>query len=382
MGFFKKATVFLILGSAVSPYAWANRLATVVRDVVYTPDGEAFAGSVLIAPAQSPGPLVSVPVEDGMLSVRLPASESENALYHVTFRGSGGSTWTETWHIPAKDHVSLKDVRESDAASTQKDISLPIPISGIAGLPAALGNINSSLASLTTSINNLSLVAQNMMSQQSVQGEVPSGVLDGSNFAFMLANPPSPANSLFLYKNGQRQLPGSDFLLSGNVIRFVGLAVPKPGDTISADYTVSASAQKGIPLLELRAITLPIPMSDVSGLPSALSQINNSITNITSTVNGLNANMQTLTSSSAVAGETPTGTIDGSNGTFTLSAMPYSSPAVFRNGLRQTLGADYTISGATIIFSSSAIPQTGDTLIVDYTTHTAKSLASRGVLVR
>ena len=57
--------------------------------------------------------------------------------------------------------------------------------------------------------------------------------------------------------------------------------------------------------------------------------------------------------------ETPAGTINGTNATFTLVAAP--SPAasllLLRNGLVQKSGVDYTLSGSTITFASGAIPQ-------------------------
>jgi hypothetical protein len=68
-------------------------------------------------------------------------------------------------------------------------------------------------------------------------------------------------------------------------------------------------------------------------------------------------------------GEVPSGTINGSNPTFTLAHTPtIGSVQLFKNGLRQRSGSgnDYTISTATITFESASIPQTGDILLADY----------------
>ena len=70
-----------------------------------------------------------------------------------------------------------------------------------------------------------------------------------------------------------------------------------------------------------------------------------------------------------VDAEVPSGTINGSNDTFTLAHAP--SPAgsleLFRNGLFMTAGGvDYTLTGSTIVFGALSIPQTGDTLICWY----------------
>jgi hypothetical protein len=69
-----------------------------------------------------------------------------------------------------------------------------------------------------------------------------------------------------------------------------------------------------------------------------------------------------------VDGETPAGTLDGVNVTFTLAQMPspYASLKLYRNGIRLKLGADYTLAGATITFVPAATPQAGDLLLADY----------------
>jgi hypothetical protein len=67
-------------------------------------------------------------------------------------------------------------------------------------------------------------------------------------------------------------------------------------------------------------------------------------------------------------GETPTGTINGSNLVFTLAfaPSPASSVQVYLNGLRMDQGLDYTVSGSTITFASASDPQTGDVLLASY----------------
>lgn len=62
--------------------------------------------------------------------------------------------------------------------------------------------------------------------------------------------------------------------------------------------------------------------------------------------------------------EVPGGLVNSSNVTFTLSASP--SPAasliLVRNGVTMKRGEDYLLSGATVTFQPSAIPQTDDLL--------------------
>lgn len=67
-------------------------------------------------------------------------------------------------------------------------------------------------------------------------------------------------------------------------------------------------------------------------------------------------------------GETPTGEVNGVNTIFALSDVPNptSSLLLYRNGLLQKTGVDYTLSGSVITFLSGAVPQTGDILVGAY----------------
>jgi hypothetical protein len=71
---------------------------------------------------------------------------------------------------------------------------------------------------------------------------------------------------------------------------------------------------------------------------------------------------------SFVDGDSPAGIVDVSNTSFTLSAVPdpASSLAVYRNGVLQKTGQDYTFTSGTIQFVAAAAPQPGDTLLASY----------------
>ena len=68
--------------------------------------------------------------------------------------------------------------------------------------------------------------------------------------------------------------------------------------------------------------------------------------------------------------ETPSGTIDGVNVTFTLAAAPNpaASLVLTKNGIVQKPSIDFTLSLATITFLTGAEPQAGDTLLSWYRT--------------
>jgi hypothetical protein len=73
-------------------------------------------------------------------------------------------------------------------------------------------------------------------------------------------------------------------------------------------------------------------------------------------------------SASFVDGETPGGTLNGSNAVFSLvnAPNPGSSLALYRNGLLLRQGGDYLLSGDAITFQTGAVPQTGDILTAAY----------------
>jgi len=70
--------------------------------------------------------------------------------------------------------------------------------------------------------------------------------------------------------------------------------------------------------------------------------------------------------------ETPSGSINGSNVTFTLAQIPLENECVnvFLDGLKQTYTTDYTISGVTITFVVA--PATAQILRVNYIRNTGE----------
>ncbi len=63
--------------------------------------------------------------------------------------------------------------------------------------------------------------------------------------------------------------------------------------------------------------------------------------------------------------EVPSGLINSTNASFTLSTVPYPDTVkVHKNGVRLTLNADYTLSAQTVTLFT--VPDAGDTLLADY----------------
>lgn len=72
-----------------------------------------------------------------------------------------------------------------------------------------------------------------------------------------------------------------------------------------------------------------------------------------------------LQTAKVVTGETLTGTVDGSNVTFSIANSPLSgSVKIYLDGQRLALTADYTISSTTITFVEA--PVVGSVLLADY----------------
>jgi len=69
-----------------------------------------------------------------------------------------------------------------------------------------------------------------------------------------------------------------------------------------------------------------------------------------------------------VDGEALSGIVDGANTAFGISETPNPSTslAVYRNGMLQQAGADYTVAARSIQFVPAAVPQPGDTLLASY----------------
>lgn len=129
-----------------------------------------------------------------------------------------------------------------------------------------------------------------------------------------------------------------------------------------------------------------ISISQVIGLTSELNAITGSLTTLSSTVTGLNATVNSLGSSLTalttlvdglssgpasplfIDAESPAGTLNGSNTTFALTHTPSSagSLTLFRNGVLLADSVDFTLSGSTVTFSGSSVPQSGDLLQAYY----------------
>jgi hypothetical protein len=331
---------------------------TTIQDTLYMADGTPMNGVVIITwpsfvaadGSKIAAQTLTVPVPSGYFQVALvpTVGASSAVVYSVRINSNGKNESTELWSVPQNSTpLTIANVMivqtggviiGSGGGTTPPAGDTSIQITDVVGLsnqlvmrplmgPAfadsraavinATGGIDAALgnASDCLHVDGSSGSCGSGSTSAFVDAEVPAGTANGINTQFTLAATPVSASSVSIWRNGLFLRSGADFTMSGNAVTFVGNSTPLAGDTILASYR-------------------------------------------TGTVTGV----------SFVDAETPTGTANGINSTFTLANLPNpaGSLAVYRNGLRMHAGADYTLSLSTITFLSAQLPQSGDALLCSY----------------
>jgi hypothetical protein len=112
--------------------------------------------------------------------------------------------------------------------------------------------------------------------------------------------------------------------------------------------------------------TLPISITQITGLSADLASINAGIASLQAQV--ANGTGSTVGSTALFVDSDPLlGTLNGTNASFTISQVPLAgSVAIYRNGLLQTAGVDYTLTGATVAFLANSVPRNADVLSAYY----------------
>lgn len=340
----------LVVGSRLA----AQPPLTTVQDILYTADGNRFNGVVTMTwqtfeasnTSYIAGAVTRVQVANGNLYVQLVPTTTANppASYAIQYNGEHRTKFSETWIVPPNTTpLRVRDVRLPPGAVTTQGpppVAL-VQIPDVVGLQSAL-NLRPSMGaafavarsavinasgSIDGAIGNLSDCVHvdgttgpcgggSSSGAGFIDGEVPAGTLDGLNGTFTVANAPNPGSSLAVYRNGLLLKQNGDYTVTGNTIVFVAGAIPQAADALLTSYRIGV----------------------------------------------------TLAGVGFVDGETPAGTVNGVNAAFTLSKTPspVASLAVYRNGIRMESGLDYTITGNSIAFTPSYVPQTGDILQCSY----------------
>lgn len=349
---FTSLFLFGVLSGALPAHAQSL---TTIRDTVKNADGTNFYGRAIIswqgftaASGSTVAPnSTSVTITNGYLSVVLvpTTNASSGAFYTVQYASNDGiRLWTEYWQIPPSwTALTLGQVRvagppnSNGGGSNSGGITLPISeanvtnlLNDLAARPTRSAIVTPSRTAMFDAAGNIGSVSGNAsdcvhvdgtsgacgtggsvsISAAFVDAETPAGAINGANLLFTLAQPPSPALSLSLYRNGIELRQGVDYSLNSNSVTFIPAAAPQSGDLLTAFYRVAGPA-------------IPVVFADA---------------------------------------EVPTGTMDGSNATFALAFAPnpVGSLQLFKNGTLLTATRDYVLSGTTLTFFGAAIPQAGD----------------------
>lgn len=250
---------------------WATPPLTTIQDTLYKADGTLFNGIVFIQwrgfEASDRSNIatheVTVRIVNGVLRVRLVPTTTATppTTYRVRYNSEGKVQFEEIWAVPpSATPLRIRDVRVAGPSSPAPEQEI-IEITDVAGLSAALEQrpvkatvFTPSRAVFINASGELEAVAGNLNDcvrvdgtsgpcgagggpgANFVDGETPAGLLNGTNAVFTLADVPSPASSLELYRNGLRLKQGLDYTLEGNVITFASGAIPQPGDVLTASY--------------------------------------------------------------------------------------------------------------------------------------------------
>lgn len=343
--------VALLCSGALSSKLGATPPLTTISDTLFNADGTYFNGVVVISwpsfeasdTSNIGAATENIAVNSGTLYVQLvPTTNADTAaVYTVQYTSLGVTQFSEAWAVPPSLlPLRVRDVRlapGSVSGSAPAAVTI-ITIADVTGLQNALnvrpplgagfGISRSAVIDATGAIDAAAgnpsdclhvdgtSGACSSVSTTFIDGEIPSGTVNGSNAAFTLANVPNPSSSLALFRNGLLLTQGGDYTLSSNAVTFQTGAVPQTGDTLAAFYRL--------------AVTIP----------------------------GIGF----------VDQETPTGVVNGVNAVFATSQTPSPSVslAVYRNGLRMSPGVDYSLSGTVITFMSGLVPQSSDTLTCSY----------------
>ena len=332
-------------------YCTAAPPLSTVQDVLYKADGTRFDGIAQISwksfqasdGAEIPQQTVNIRVTNGSLRVAL--TPTTNALrpatYTVKFNSDGKTQFTEYWAVPPSgSSLRLKDVRsQSVAPANLEESNGSVSIGAVTGLRTELDLRpvkGASYAPSRVAVINDEGAIDSALGQPGdclrvdgttspcgiggllfIDGETPMGIVNGVNTAFTLSAAPAPVASLTLFRNGMLLKQGTDYTVSGSSVVLTPGSALAVGERLEAWYRLPST---GTPVINF------------------------------------------------TDAESPAGAINGVNTTFTLAETPFpaSSLRVFRNGLLQKEGVDFTQAVTTITFLPNSIPQTGDILQASY----------------
>ena len=338
-----------VLGLALAAAVFGAPPVTTIQDTLYKADSSPFEGVLIINWKTFEGPdsssiptnSITAQVVGGSLYVKLvPTTTAPTAAYYsVRYVSDGAVQFTEFWSVPeSATALKVPDVRVAwPPAAPLVSGSLTIgdvpgltealnirPTKGIVYVPSraavigAAGELESAAGTLDDCIRVDGTTGPCGTGVSFIDGEAPTGAINGVNTSFTLAGTPAPGGSLKLFRNGLLQSAGVDFALTGNAVGFHPVSIPQTGDGLSAAYRLEA-----------------VPGSSASTFVDA---------------------------------ETPSGVMNGVNTAFTLTVAPNPAGSLhlFLGGLLLEAGVDFTLSGTSLTMLAGAIPDAGDKFVAYY----------------
>lgn len=265
---------------------WAAPPLTTIRDTIYKADGTRFTGKVTIEWRSFEASDTSfigrnrleLQINEGFLNARLvPTTTATVPAYYIVrfINASGTVEFSEAWAVkPNADAVRVRDVRIADpllgpgaggvGGNTTVDIgdvngledelnlrpkkglsyspSRAAAIGEEGDLEAVVGAPDDCVRVDGTSGPCGGATISQYLAGSFVDGEPPTGPVNGSNRDFTLAQAPNPVASLLLYRNGLLQKRTLDYTLSGSAISFIVAATPQSGDTLIASYRTNGTS--------------------------------------------------------------------------------------------------------------------------------------------
>ena len=275
------------MAAMVAAIAAAQPALTTIQDVLYRADGTRFNGTLYITynsflagdTSNVATANLVLPIVNGSLRVRLvpTTTASAGAQYEVTYNSAGINQFTETWAVPPSTlPLRVRDVRiASGTVVGPPPVVSPVQIGDVVGLANELdvrpmrgvgftvgrtaiinssGQIDGAFGALSDCVHVDGSAGPcgsgGGLSGSFADGEIPAGVINGSNTAFVLAHAPDPPASLFLFRNGVLMRSGVDYSIAGSAVTFFVGSTPQTGDLLVASYRY---ASPGNPLGTLTA---------------------------------------------------------------------------------------------------------------------------------
>jgi hypothetical protein len=303
-----------IIFCAALPLLAAPTLTT-IQDTIYKADGSKFTGIAVISwvpfDADDSSKIglqsLTVKITNGAIRVQLVPNSDANPVnnYTVQYSSDGSQSFSELWSVPpSTTTLRIKDVRVASASGPgggiiQPPSGTPIPESNVTGLltdlslrPVKGATYTTGRTAMVDDSGAIDSVEGNLSDCVHVDGssgacidttylpvfvdfETPGGVVDGSNATFTLANTPTPATSLSLYRNGLMLQAGLDYNIQADgSILFVAAAVPQPGDVLVASYRTGTSSSNMVSAATAQNVEIPIKVQVLcSGSGAATSSL-------------------------------------------------------------------------------------------------------------